>query len=71
MADRCKAAAKLRAWFEEARAGLRREEGQTLLEYALIVGFIGIGTIAAMWALGSGIGPAFQVVTDRLVNVSF
>jgi Flp pilus assembly pilin Flp len=55
--------AELRAGFEGARVGLRREEGQTLLEYALIVGFIGMGTIALMMALGPAIGQAFEMVT--------
>jgi Flp pilus assembly pilin Flp len=55
--------ARLVAWAHEAKAALRREKGQTLLEYALIIGFIGIATIAAMIALGPGIGDAFQAVT--------
>lgn len=42
----------------------RREEGQTLLEYALILGFIALATVPAMIALGPTIGQAFQVVTD-------
>jgi Flp pilus assembly pilin Flp len=58
-------------WVDKARVALRRQEGQTLLEYALIVGFIGMGTIAAMIALGPAIGAAFQVVTNRLTGVSF
>jgi Flp pilus assembly pilin Flp len=71
MAERDGARGKLGAWFKKAGASLRREEGQTLLEYALIVGFIGTATVAAMIALGSGIGPAFQVVTNRLGSVVF
>jgi Flp pilus assembly pilin Flp len=63
--------ARLRAWVEEAGAALRRQKGQTLLEYALIIAFIGMGTVAAMIALGPTIGDAFQVVTDVLVDVSF
>jgi len=42
---------------------LRRERGQTLLEYALIIGFIGISSIVAMIALGPAIGHAFEAVT--------
>jgi Flp pilus assembly pilin Flp len=63
--------AKLTTWSEEAGAGLQREEGQTLLEYALIIAFVGMGSIAAMWTLGPAIGQAFQVVTGRLVGISF
>jgi len=63
MTERCGPMVRLIAWVQEAKAGLRREGGQTLLEYALIIGFIGIGTIAAMIALGPAIGDAFQSVT--------
>jgi len=51
--------ARLVAWVQEAKAAFQRERGQTLLEYALIVGFVGIGSIAAMIALGPAIGHAF------------
>ena len=61
----------LRGWVEEARVALLREGGQTLVEYAAIIGFIGIGTIAAMIALGPAIGVAFQAVTDRITDVCF
>ena len=50
--------------FEEAGAALRRERGQALLEYALVIGFIGMGAIVAMWALGSAIGEAYQAVSE-------
>jgi Flp pilus assembly pilin Flp len=55
--------ARLAAWVQEAKAAFQRERGQTLLEYALIVGFVGIGSIAAMIALGPAIGHAFEAVT--------
>ena len=48
-----------------------REDGQTLLEYALIVGFIGIGAIGVMVLLGPAIGASFEVVTDTLTGISF
>jgi Flp pilus assembly pilin Flp len=57
-------AVRLAAWVQEAKAALRREGGQTLVEYALIVGFIAIATIAAVMALAPTIWPAFQAVTD-------
>lgn len=58
-------------WLARAPSRLSRDDGQTLLEYALIVGFIGMATIAIMWALGPAIGAAFDVVTDRLGNATF
>jgi Flp pilus assembly pilin Flp len=63
MAEGWRPTARLAAWLQEAKAALRREKGQTLLEYALIVGFIGIGSIAAMIALGPAIGHAYEAVT--------
>ena len=63
--------AKLRAWFERAKTALRREEGQTLIEYTLIAGFIGIASIPALMLLAPGITPAFeavkQLIEDRVV----
>ncbi len=64
----------MKAYIQRVVAASRRcnrEDGQTLLEYALIVGFIGIGTIAVMVLLGPAIGAAFQVVTDTLTGISF
>jgi Flp pilus assembly pilin Flp len=58
--------AKLRAWFGGARAALRREEGQTLVEYALIAGFIGIASIPALILLAPGITPAFEAVKQLI-----
>jgi len=66
MAKGWQPAARLVAWVREARAALRRERGQTLVEYALIVGFISAAAIAAMMLLAPAIGPAFQAVTDVL-----
>jgi len=71
MAEGCAPTARLMAWVQEAKAALRREGGQTLLEYALIIGFIGIGAIAAMIALAPAIGDAFQVITGALTGVVF
>jgi Flp pilus assembly pilin Flp len=71
MADRGSPRCRPVAWVEETRAALRRQEGQTLLEYALIIAFIGMGTIAIMWLLGPAIGEAYQVVTEAITDVSF
>ena len=44
----------------------RREEGQTLLEYALIVGFVALAAVAVLTVLGPAIGEGFQAVTAIL-----
>jgi Flp pilus assembly pilin Flp len=51
------------AWVQGAMVTLHREEGQTLLEYALLVAFIAIGAVTAMIALAPSIGHAFQAVS--------
>ena len=43
-----------------------REEGQTLVEYALILALVSIGTIAALLALTGKINTVFKQVTDAL-----
>ena len=53
---------RLSVWAGEAATALRRQEGQTLVEYALLTGFIAIGSVAAIIALGPAIGEAVQVV---------
>lgn len=38
---------------------LRREEGQTLVEYGLIVGLVSVAAIAVMVTMGGAIGSLF------------
>jgi len=45
---------------------LRRDEGQTLVEYALIVALISIAAIAVMFTLGGKIGDTFQSIIGHL-----
>ena len=56
--------AMLRAWVEEARRTLGRQEGQTLLEYSLTIGFIAMSAVVSIILLAPAIVPAFQAVTD-------
>jgi pilus assembly protein Flp/PilA len=48
---------------------LRRDEGQTLVEYALIVGLVSIAGIVAMMLMGDGITGIFTNIGDALGNV--
>lgn len=43
-----------------------REEGQDLVEYALVVALIAFGATAGMGALASGINTAFTNVSTQL-----
>jgi pilus assembly protein Flp/PilA len=43
-----------------------REEGQDLVEYALVVALIAFGAIAGMHALASGLNTAFNQISTTL-----
>ena len=45
---------------------LRREEGQTLVEYALIIATISIGVTAAMLLLRGQIAQVFSTISSSL-----
>jgi Flp pilus assembly pilin Flp len=45
---------------------LRREEGQTLTEYALILAIISVGLIVALTALRDKIEGVFTTITTAL-----
>jgi len=49
-------------------AWVRREEGQTLVEYALIVGLVSIAAIVVMLLMGDEIGVVFDKITDALAT---
>ena len=44
----------------------RREEGQDLVEYALVVALIAFGATAGMNSLASGLNQAFQGISSTL-----
>lgn len=48
---------------------LRREEGQDLTEYALIIGLIVIVAVIAVQALGGSIQGVLQNIADTLSGV--
>ncbi|MGA9672733.1 MAG: Flp family type IVb pilin [Terracidiphilus sp.] len=47
---------------------MNREEGQDLVEYALVVALIALGATAGMQALASGINSAFNSVSVALAT---
>jgi pilus assembly protein Flp/PilA len=47
-------------------AFLRREEGQDLAEYALLIGLIAIAVIAAVTLLGQQISQALSSIADAI-----
>jgi pilus assembly protein Flp/PilA len=56
----------LRDWFELVRIQLRREEGQTMTEYGVLLALIAVGVIAVLLILGPQIKNAFQSVSNAL-----
>ena len=45
---------------------VRNEEGQDLLEYALLVALIALVAIAAVTAAGGSVSKIFQSIADKL-----
>ena len=55
----------------QARTILVREEGQDLVEYALVVALIAFGAITGMGYLATGLNNAFsQIAVTLTTNVS-
>ncbi len=53
-------------WMEFARANWRREEGQTMAEYGVVLAVITIGAVAVFTALSGGISGAINRVIEFL-----
>jgi pilus assembly protein Flp/PilA len=56
---------KLYVKFQDLKS---REEGQDLVEYALVVALIAFGATAGMGALAGGINKAFNTISTTLSN---
>jgi pilus assembly protein Flp/PilA len=44
------------------------EEGQDLIEYALVLGLVALGATAAIKAMGGGLDFAFTVISNTLAS---
>jgi Flp pilus assembly pilin Flp len=49
-----------------ARVDVRREEGQTLVEYALIIALVSLGLVVALTGLKTGIANTFENIVKEL-----
>jgi Flp pilus assembly pilin Flp len=56
----------LKSFFAGLRARTSREEGQALVEYALILGLVSVVAIALLSAVGANITSLLIKVTDAL-----
>jgi pilus assembly protein Flp/PilA len=57
---------KLRDWIELARIELRKEEGQTMTEYGILLALIVVGVVGVLILLGPKIVTAFSKVNAQL-----
>lgn len=48
---------------------IREEEGQTMVEYGLVIAGIAVVGIVVMQLLGMGIQDVFMELTDKLKNI--
>jgi len=53
-------------WFEFARANYRKEEGQTMAEYGVVLAVITLGVVVTLGLLAGGIRNALTSVTSWL-----
>ena len=57
---------KLRDWFELVRIQLKREEGQTMAEYGLLIALIAVVVMGAVLILGNKINDAFTQISGAI-----
>jgi len=57
---------ELRDWLELARIELRRDEGQTMTEYGVLLALIAVIVIVALVVLGPKIRDVFYAVSSKL-----
>jgi pilus assembly protein Flp/PilA len=57
---------EIRDWLELARIQLRREEGQTMTEYGVLLALIAVIVIASLLVLGPKIAGVFTNVSGKL-----
>jgi pilus assembly protein Flp/PilA len=57
---------EIRDWLELARIELRREEGQTMTEYGVLLALIAVIVIVALVILGPKIAAVFTNVSSHL-----
>jgi pilus assembly protein Flp/PilA len=43
-----------------------REDGQDMVEYALVVGLVALGAVAGLKSLASGVGNSFNILSTNL-----
>ena len=54
---------------EDVRDRLRRESGQSMVEYAIVVALIALIAMAAVQAFGNGIAQVFQQLLSKITSL--
>jgi len=57
---------KLRDWYELVRIQLKREEGQTMAEYGLLIAFIAIVALVGITLLGTSLKTFFTDLANQV-----
>jgi Flp pilus assembly pilin Flp len=57
---------KLRDWFELVRIQLKREEGQTMAEYGLLIAFIALVALIGATLLGTSLKGFFTSLANQI-----
>jgi pilus assembly protein Flp/PilA len=57
---------ELRDWYELVRIQLKREEGQTMAEYGLLIALVAIVVIGSITLLGGNLTKAFDKIGAAL-----
>ena len=57
---------KLRDWYELVRIQLKREEGQTMAEYGLLIAFIAIVALVGITLLGTSLKDFFTSLANQV-----
>ena len=59
---------RLTRLFAMVQSFIRSQDGQDLVEYALVVALVAFGATAAMQSLGSGLNSAFTNISSTLAS---
>jgi Flp pilus assembly pilin Flp len=57
---------KLRDWYELVRIQLKREEGQTMAEYGLLIAFIALVALIGATLLGTSLKDFFTSIANQV-----